>query len=75
MQVRGYAEQKKEQCVGTHSRRRSSAWVHRAEEGAVRGYAARQRFRCVRTVKVRSASEAEGAWVRDAIASVGAWLQ
>ena len=76
MQVRGYAEQKKAQCVGTHSKRRRSAWVRIAEEGAVRGYAARYKVqvrrhskdvrrdrsrRCGATVEVCGVIEAAGA--------------
>ena len=53
--LRRYAEQKQETCVGTQSRNRRPASVRRAEEGELRGYAERLRFRCVRIVKVRGA--------------------
>ena len=79
MQVRGYASQKKEQCVGTQCDRSPGAVVRSEEKGEARRYAVRQkpqvrrhreRMRCDRssncgdTVKVRGAIEAVGVGVQ-----------
>ena len=70
--LRGYAEQKQEICVGTQSRNTRSAWVRRAETGALRRYAEQKKVLvcmyskstwrdsvsgCVPAVTVRSAVE------------------
>ena len=79
MKVRGYADNKKEKCVGTQSRRRHSAWVRSATEVQVRRYKeSTWRFRSHRCVGTRRDSICgcvATVVVRDAIVSVGACLQ
>ena len=66
MQVRGYAKLKKEQCVGTQSRRRHSAWVRSATEVQVRTQSKNTRrdsiYECVAAVAVRGAIVSLGAY-------------
>ena len=77
--VRGYAQQKKAQCVGTQSRRRRSAWVRSATEVQVRRHSESTRRyrsrRCVDTRRDRSRRCGATVEVRDAIEASGAELQ
>ena len=67
-ELRGYAEEKQESCVGMQSRRRRTAWVHSATEVQVCTPSKSTRrdsiYECVASVAIRGT-----------IVSLGAYLQ
>ena len=78
-ELRGYAEQKKGNCVGTQSRNRRTAWVRRAAVVQVRTHSKSTRrdslSECVITVAVRGATVYLGAYCTQHGRRSSAWAR